>query len=177
MPRDAQQSEAAWELVERAREGDRAAFGELFALHHPAVFRVARARLPHAAAQDAAAETFARAWVAIPRYRRTGAPFVAWLYGITRNVVADMARRGARTESQAQPDLPAADPWRSRDERLDLLAALADLPEEQRRVIELKYLIGLTNDEVAAALGKKPGAVNAQQWRALRTLERMLGER
>jgi len=177
MPRDAQHSDAVWDLVERAREGDRAAFGELFRLHHPAVFRVARARLPHAAAQDAAAETFTRAWVALPRYRRTGAPFIAWLYGITRNVVADMARRGARTESQAQPDLPASDPWSSRDDHIDLLAALADLPEDQRRVIELKYLVGLTNVEVAAALGKKPGAVNAQQWRALRALERMLGER
>ncbi len=166
--------DAGWDLVERARQGDRDAFGALFRAHHAAIFRVARARLPQAAAEDAAAETFARAWVALPRYRRTGAPFVSWLYGIARNVTADAVRRGARSEPVADPEQPARDPWTGRDDHLDLLDAIASLPEEQRRVIELKYLLGLTNDEVAAALGKSPGAVNAQQWRALRALERFL---
>jgi len=177
MPEDTAPVDAGWELVERARGGDRDAFGELFRLHHAAVFRVARARLPHGLAEDAAAETFARAWVALPRYRRTGAPFVSWLYGITRNVVADGLRRGQRTESQAEPDTGAVDPWGRHDDHLALAEALAALPEEQRQVIELKYLMGLTNDEVGAALGKKPGAVNAQQWRALRSLQRILGSR
>ena len=59
----------------------------------------------------------------------------------------------------------------------DLLAlreAIDLLPTEQRQVVELKYLVGLTNDEVAAALGTTAGAVNAKQWRALRALERLL---
>jgi RNA polymerase sigma-70 factor (ECF subfamily) len=170
-------TDAGWGLVERARAGDRDAFGELFQRHHAAVFRVVRSRLPDALAEDAAAETFARAWVALPRYKRTGAPFVAWLYGIARNVAADALRRASRTDSQADLTDRAHDPWDRHADEQALAEALAALPEEQRQVIELKYLVGLTNDEVGAALGKKPGAVNAQQWRALRALQRELGSR
>jgi RNA polymerase sigma-70 factor (ECF subfamily) len=177
MQRPEKRVEHGWELVERARDGDRDAFGELFRAHHAAVFRLARARLPHALAEDAAAETFTRAWVALPRYKRTGAPFASWLYGIARNVVADVVRRSYRTEAREDLDGDAVDPWGGRDDRLALAEAIAALPKEQRQVIELKYLMGLTNDEVGTALGKKPGAINAQQWRALRALERLLGSR
>ena len=170
-------AEDGWALVERARSGDRDAFGELFQRHHAAVFRVARSRLPHSLAEDAAAETFARAWAALPRYKRTGAPFVAWLYGIARNVANDAVRRASRTDGQADLEDRAHDPWVRHAEEQALADALAALPEEQRQVIELKYLMGLTNEEVGAVLGKKPGAVNTQQWRALQTLQRALGSR
>lgn len=167
----------SWDLVDRARDGDRDAFGQLFRCHYGAVFRVARSRLSHAEAEDAASETFTRAWKALPRYRRTGAPFASWLYGIARHVVTDMAKATYRTQPGAEVNRDAVDPWPTSDDQLRLQQALAELPEEQRQVIELKYLMGLTNDEVAAALGKKPGAVNTQQWRALRALERRLGSR
>lgn len=168
-------AEDGWALVERARAGDRDAFGELFRRHYAAVFRVASSRLPHGLAEDATAETFARAWAALPRYKRTGAPFVAWLYGIARNVAADAGRRARRDHREPDTEDRAHDPWARHGEEQALADALATLPEEQRQVIELKYLLGLTNDEVGAALGKKPGAVNAQQWRALRALQRRLG--
>jgi RNA polymerase sigma-70 factor (ECF subfamily) len=166
-----------WDLVERAKSGDRDAFGRIFTLHHASVFRLARSRLPHALAEDAVAETFTRAWAALPRYRRTGAPFVAWLYGIGRHVVADMAGAGRRVESRPEVAQNPHDPWPGGDDRLALGGALAQLPEEQRQVIELKFLVGLSNDEVGLVLGKKPGAVNTQQWRALRALQRILGSR
>jgi len=60
---------------------------------------------------------------------------------------------------------------------LTLSQAMDRLPQEQRQVLELKFLVGLTNSEVAAALGKTTGAVNAKQWRALEALRRTLGER
>jgi DNA-directed RNA polymerase specialized sigma24 family protein len=44
-------------------------------------------------------------------------------------------------------------------------------------VIEAKFLVGLTNAELAAALGKSTGAINALQWRGLRALQRMLEDR
>lgn len=166
-----------WTLVERAVGGDRDAFGQLFRRHHAAVFRVARSRLAHARAEDAAAETFARAWQALPRYRRTDAPFVSWLYGIARHVVADMAKVDHRSEPREDIEAGTWDPWPGRDDAARLRDALDALPEEQRLVIELKFLVGMTNDEVAAALHKRPGAVNTQQWRALRALQRHLGQR
>jgi RNA polymerase sigma-70 factor, ECF subfamily len=162
------------ELAARARRGDRGAFEQLYRTHHAAVFRLARFHLG-ADAEDATAETFVRAWAALPRYEDTGAPFVAWLYGIARHVVADEFRRMGRVEPRSEvPD--RAIEFRA-DDRLDLRAAIDRLPEEQRVVIELKFLADLKNPEIASLLGTTTGAVNAKQWRALNTLNEILESR
>src|SRR5918999_3994570 len=167
-------------LVERARQSDKEAFGRLYQLYHGRVFRLARFHLD-GAAEDVVAETFLRAWVALPRYRNTGAPFVAWLYGIARHVVADELAARRRVEPRAEPPddstNPGPDERLGQDDRLALAMAIARLPQAQRRVVELKFLIGLSNAEVAKAFGKTTGAINAMQWRALRTLRRMLVDR
>ena len=160
--------------VERAKEGDRDAFGDLYRQYHPPVFRLARAHLSEGA-EDAVAETFLRAWKALPRYRSTGAPFLAWLYGIARHVIADEFRRRAKVEPR--PDLPDRGVEWAVDDKLSLAEAIRRLPDEQRQVVELKFLMGATNAQVAAVLGKSEGAVNAQQWRALAALRRMLEEK
>jgi RNA polymerase sigma-70 factor (ECF subfamily) len=159
------------DLVGMAREGDQDAFGELFLAHHGAIYRLARATLGDSA-EDVASETFVRAWTAPPKYQDTGAPFVAWLYGIARHLVVDELRRRSRAEPRAIVDNGHVE--HSHDDRLALVAALDGLPDEQRQILELKFFIGLTNDEVGAALGKTPGAVNAQQWRALQSLRKMI---
>ena len=160
-------------LVERAGRGDRDAFGELFRLHHGRVYRLARAHVGEAA-DDVVAETFLRAWRGLERYRPTGVSFAAWLYGIARHVVADELRRRSRVRVTAEVPDRSSEP--QEDDRLTLAAAIRRLPERQRQVVELKFLVGLSNEEVGRALGKSPGAVNAIQWRALESLRRMLEE-
>lgn len=162
------------ELVAAAQGGDRDSFGMLYEEYRRKVFNLARFSLPYATAEDAVGETFVRAWAALPKYRDQGVPFVAWIYGIARHVVTDALRAGSRVELWAEPrlDEPAA---RDHDlDRLTLGAALDRLSAEQRAVIEMKYLAGLTNEEVGNALGKSPGAVNTQQWRALAALRQIL---
>lgn len=160
-------------LVERARGGDREAFGDLYRTYHAPLFRLARAHLRDGA-EDAVAETFLRAWKGLPRYRDTGIPFLGWLYGIARHVIADEFRRRAKVEPRA--DVPDRRVEWEVDDGLALAAAIRRLPDEQRQVVELKFLMGATNAQVAAALGKSQGAVNAKQWRALGALRRMLEE-
>lgn len=160
-------------LVERALESDRQAFGELYRLFHGSVFRLARFYL-NGAAEDAVAETFLRAWTSLPRFRNTGAPFSAWLYGIARHVVAD--ERKALRRVEPRPHLPDRATEMPEDDRLMLAMAIERLPRLYRRLIELKFLMGLTNAEVSAALGKSVGAINALQWRAIRKLRGMIGE-
>ena len=165
------------QLVEKAKRGDRDAFAELYRLHHARIFRMARLHLGDLGdgAEDAVAETFLRAWAALPRYRVTGAPFVAWLFGIARHVVLDEVARGRRV--MPREELPErARSW-TVDDRLTLAQALDRLPVAQRQVVELKYLAGMRNEEVASALGKSKGAINAMQWRALGTLREILEER
>lgn len=170
-PQGADASDEPHDWIERARSGDREAFGELYKRYRPAIFRLVRASLGPDA-EDAVAETFVRAWAGLPRYCKTGAPFASWLYGIARHVVVDALRSNKRTECRDQ--LPERSTSNDADTELDLASAIARLPKRLREVIEMKYLMGLTNPDVAKALGISIGAVNAKQWRALRALEKML---
>jgi RNA polymerase sigma-70 factor, ECF subfamily len=158
-------------LVQRAQEGDKDAFGQLYRLHHAQVFRLVRVRLGEDA-DDVTSDIFLRAWAALPRYQSTAAPFVAWLYGIARHVVADEFRRRKRTAPVAE--VPEAGVEFHEDERLAISEAMARLPDTQRQIVEMKFLMGLRNPEVAAALGITVGAVNAKQWRALKALRDFL---
>jgi RNA polymerase sigma-70 factor (ECF subfamily) len=163
--------QAVLPLVEAARRGDKDAFGQLYRRYHTRVFGLARFYLGDGA-EDAVADTFMRAWSALPRYRVTAAPFVAWLYGIARHVVADELKRRRRIEARDHLPEEVVDP--QHEERLALAAAIGKLPKQQRQIVEMKYLLGMKNAEVARAMKKTIGAVNAQQWRALQTLKNTL---
>ncbi|MGI9194418.1 MAG: RNA polymerase sigma factor [Actinomycetota bacterium] len=169
--------EAIANLVEQAKRGGSEAFGEIYRLHHQALFRYARYRLGQQAAEDAVSETFVRAWQGLPRYRETGAPFVSWLYGIARHVVVDAGNAERRVEPRGEFPDHAIELALGTVDHIELADAISALPQKQRQVIELKFLIGLNNEEVGKALGKSPGAVNAQQWRALEGLKRIMGTR
>lgn len=154
-------------LVERARDGDKDAYGQIFRLHHDAIFRYARLHVA-AEAEDIVAEVFTRAWIQLPGYAYTGVPFVGWLYGIARHVVSDEVRRQARLEYR--PTIPETlEKW-AEDDRLELAEAITKLPLEQRQVIEMKFLMDMRNPEVAEAMHTTTNAVNARQWRALTAL-------
>jgi len=163
-------------LVEAARSGDREAFAELYRVHHAAVYRLARFSLPVAVVEDAVADTFLRAWSGLATYRDTGAPFAAWLYGIARHVVADVHRAAARVDPSREVPEDARSFDQQETDRVVLAEAIRQLPDDQRHVIELKFLAGLPNPDVARALGKSIGAINALQWRAIANLRRILGE-
>ena len=101
-----------------------------------------------------------------------GSPFSAWLYAIARHVAIDAVRRRVRDEPRAE--LPDRGVESGVDDRLELAEAIAKLPEDQRTVIEMKYFVGLTNDEVAALMGRSPGAINALQHRAHEALRALV---
>ena len=161
-------------LVARAKEGDRDAFGALYREHVAAVSRLVRFRLGRED-EDAVSEVFLRAWRGLGTYRDTGVPFAGWLYGIARHVAIDALRASIRTEPRAE--LPDTEVEPMTAELLTLHDAIERLPTEQRQVIELKYLVGMSNAEVAAAMDTSPGAINAKQWRALKALADVLEEK
>src|SRR5690349_8716460 len=147
-------------LVARAKDGDQDAFGTLYRQHAAAVSRVVRFRLG-GEDEDAVSEVFLRAWRGLASYRDTGVPFAGWLYGIARHVAIDALRRRGRDEPSDELPDGGVEPMTA--EVMTLRGAIEALPTEQRQVIELKYLVGLTNEEVAASMSTTPGAVNARQ--------------
>lgn len=167
--------------VERACQGDGVAIGVLYRRYAPAVFRYLFYRLGDPQmAEDLTSEVFVRALEALPRYRRRGLPFSAWLYRIAGARVADYFRqrrrrptvalhseRGARSEPPEEEVL-------ARMTAEELQRALVRLTDLQQQVIVLRFVEGLSHSEVAAIVGKSEEAVRVLQFRALRALRRLL---
>lgn len=167
------------ELVGRAGRGDKAAFGQLVSRHHRRLMAVAmRSVGSRAAAEDVVQEVFTRAWVKAPGWQSRdggGASYGAWLSRVAVNLCIDGARRQRTTTLDDVPDMP--DPAANADEILErqeraarVRAAIATLPERQRRAISLSYDAELSNIEGAAAMETSVGAYELLLVRARRTL-------
>jgi RNA polymerase sigma-70 factor (ECF subfamily) len=162
--------------VERLRAFNQEAWAALYDRHHTRIWRYAYARTgDRDEADDLAAHVFAEAVASIGRYRYRGRPFLAWLYGIARNLTAERARRRHR-----EPPRTAAEPHGgSLEERLDsmeLARALEGLTESQREVVVLRFFAGYSTREIAAAMDKREAAIYSLEVRALDSLRRILGE-
>lgn len=170
-------------LVGAARNRDRDAVARLFDRYYDAVYRYAYARLGNVAdAEDAAAETFTAMVRALPRFRWRGVPFEAWLFRIAMSKVVDVARHRTRVRvlgdepvpHEADPD-PDVEPERAaavREVRRELVAAIEQLPRDQRDVVMLRFFAGRSIRETAELLGRSDGAIKQLQFRALKALRR-----
>jgi RNA polymerase sigma-70 factor (ECF subfamily) len=173
------------EIVARAQRGEPEAAGLLYDAHQAAIFRYLWFRLgERETAEDLTGEVFIRMLEALPRYRPTATPFRAWLYRIARNLAIDYGRRAGQTTTIALEEVlaehdPAHDPAQQVDQRLSLEAlrtALAKLEAEQREVVTLRFLAGLSLRETAAVVDKTEAAVKALQHRGLAALNQTLNE-
>jgi RNA polymerase sigma factor (sigma-70 family) len=171
------------DLIGRAKRGDTHAYEELVYAYQGIAFRTAYVIARNAAdAEDAAQDGFVKAWRALGRFR-AGAPFKPWLLRIVANEAHNRRRSaGRRTRlafraAAAEPSGGAApSPEASlldAERRQGLLAAVNELPEDQRVVISLRYFAGLSEDEVAETLGIAPGTVKSRTSRALERLREL----
>ncbi len=168
-------------LAERARDGDTQAFAALYDRYFEKVFRYVYYRVrEEAEAEDVTSEVFFRALRAMPRYEPRQ-PFLAWLYRIARNAIIDRARaarpRVSFEDALAHPDAGdhVIDPDArilATDRRSRLRAALAHLTAEQQEVVVLRFVEGLSADEVGKVMRKRSGTVRGLQYRALQALRK-----
>ena len=174
------------DAIDRATRGDAAAFEHLVRSHQDLAFRTAYLITGDAAeAEDAAQTGFVKAYYALCAGRfRPGAPFRPWLLQIVdneaRNRRSAAARRPALTLS-ALGDLPLVDPGPSPeavavagDQRRHLIDALNQLREEDRAVLTYRYVLDLSEAEMAAALGCRRGTVKSRLSRSLVRLRAQL---
>lgn len=168
-------------LLERFREGDAAAFDEIVRRHRLAVYRVARRVLgSHADADEAAQETFVRAWRALAGFRGD-AQLRTWLIRIALNVSRTLGARRSRTTGleEAEEMTDGATGAEAAAERAQALSRVREavtlLPPRQREVVALKVYSDMTYEDVAAAMGLTIGAVKAHLHQAVRNLRRRVG--
>lgn len=158
---------------------DPSAFAALYERYVEVVLRYCYRRLGNwADAEDVTSLVFARVAAALPRYR--SGSFRSWLFTIAHNAVANsrrgrnpvepLERAGEILDAGPTPEEIAF----AAEERDELARALRQLPDLQRRVIELR-LAGLTGPEIAAVLDRSHAAVKMLQLRAIDRLQELLG--
>lgn len=166
-------------LIQHARGGSREAFGHLYERHRATIARYVAARIRDPSdSEDLTEAIFESAWRAMGRYREQGVPFLAWLYRLAHNRVVDHYR-ALRPMVTLIPEVhesieDASAPLELNIDSADLLKALHALTDDQRDVIVLRFIQGMSGREVAQAMDKREDAVRALQFRALATLRRIL---
>ncbi len=166
------------QLISRAKESERAAWDEIFNRHYQRVYIFVFCRIGDAAAaEELTADVFVEAWKGIRRFNYRGVPLLSWLYRIAHNLLADFLHK--RNRSKKQPfEEGVADP---RDEAEtaavwhSVAAALKKLTLEQQRVLVTRFIEGLSLAETAALMGKNENAVKALEFRALKSVRKILG--
>ncbi|MEV0096428.1 ECF subfamily RNA polymerase sigma factor, BldN family [Streptomyces sp. NPDC050738] len=171
------------ELVERAQAGEADAFGRLYDQYSDTVYRYIYYRVGgKATAEDLTSETFLRALRRISTFTWQGRDFGAWLVTIARNLVADHFKSSRfRLEVTTGEMLDANEVERSPEDSVleslsnaALLEAVRKLNPQQQECVTLRFLQGLSVAETARVMGKNEGAIKTLQYRAVRTLARLL---
>lgn len=154
-------------LVREAQQGSSTAMARLYSLHWRSAYRAAYLVVHDAAAaEDIAQDGFLAAVDALDRFDRRR-PFGPWLHRIVINRALDWARREAlrrrvaREESVFEP-LPPPEEIGG-----EMIAALKELPAEQRAVVVLRHLLEYTPGEIATMLELPRGTVNSRLRRGL----------
>lgn len=180
---------AVWAVVQRAQDGDQKAIAHLYQRYQNTIFRFVYFRVGNRPiAEDIAQDAWVRALKRLPSYEYQNKDLGAWLVTIARNLIADYFKSGRYRLEVTTGDV--LDP--NREERgpeghpeltvvghlsnVALLTAVKKLNPEQQECIVLRFLHGLNVAETATAMGKQEGAIKALQYRAVRSLARLLPE-
>lgn len=175
-------------LVPAAVKGDRGALQRILEIIHPLVLRYVRARISNGripGAEDIAQDACLAVVSSIGRYTDRGRPFMAYVYGVVSNKVADACRTYVRDHSHPTDEVPDSASREANPEEEALLTdgsnrvrlLLDSLNERAREIITLRVLVGLSAEETADIVGTTPGAVRVAQHRALANLRKAMDTR
>ncbi len=170
------------ELVLRAIEGDREAFGALYRRYVRQIYNFILYRVQHPQeAEDLTARVFFRALQNIHRYEHRGLSFSAYLYRIAHNLVSNWHRDNNRVQSIPLEDAPPPrtevhPEWLliQEEDRERLLKAVRALPEDRQLLLILKFVEGLSNAEIAHIMGRTEGAIKSLYHRTLVALRQQM---
>ena len=161
--------------VTRAKSGDMEAIGFLYLRYKDNVYGYVLSILRDAhAAEDATQTVFLKLISVIHKYEPRQVPFTAWILRVAHNVAIDSLRqrRPVPCEEVIESWRPADDS--SHDRRWGLEQALETLPEDQRDVVVLRHLVGLSPGEIADRMGRTESSIHGLHHRARRAVRREL---
>jgi RNA polymerase sigma-70 factor (ECF subfamily) len=161
------------ELIDAAKL-DPGRFGELYERHFERVYAyVSRRVRDRAAAEDVTSEVFHHALANLKHFEWRGAPFGSWLMRIASNAITDrwrkLHRESGDIDAVAEPISKDPSP-EDVQHTARLFALVRTLPEDQRRVIEMRFAEDKSVREIATAMGKTEGAIKQLQFRGVQRL-------
>jgi len=157
--------------VARAKQGDHEAVRFLYLRYADNVYGYVRTIVrDHHDAEDVTQQVFAKLMTSISKYEARGVPFVAWLLRMSHNVAVDAVRSRRTTPVAAiyGPDEAVCE--NAPDRARSLRAALAALPEDQRQVVVMRHVLGLSPVEIAEQLQRTHSSVYGLHHRGRRAL-------
>jgi RNA polymerase sigma-70 factor (ECF subfamily) len=160
------------QAVARAKAGDREAVRFLYMRYADNVYGYVRSIVKdHHEAEDVTQHVFAKLITAIGKYEPRAVPFSAWILRVARNVAVDhlRSRRSAPSEEIFGMDERADDV--SIDRSYSVREALAALPDEQRKVVVLRHVVGLNPGEIARCMGRTESSIHGLHHRGRRALQ------
>jgi RNA polymerase sigma-70 factor (ECF subfamily) len=158
-------------LVAKAAGGDEAALALIYDTYARDIYRYHYSRVGNVPdAEDLTAQTFMAVLEVLPSYQPRGL-FRAWIFRISYHKLMDYYRQQKHLAVQISPEIPVLEEKLDgviQDQAQELLAALFEaLPEAERELIRLRYLVGLTYAEIGMVLGRKEDAVRKRLNRLL----------
>jgi len=165
-------------LLVQAAQNDPSRFAELYDKHFERVYAfVARRVRNRDLAEDLTSDVFHKTLAALPRFDWRGIPFAVWLLRIAANVVTDQWKQAAKEVSDDSHE-PVVDVTpEDVEQRAQLFRLVNQLPEDQGRVVVMRFAEGKTVREISHELGRTEGAVKQLQFRGLQSLRAHFGEK
>ena len=169
-------AEAQERLLVEAAQKDPARFGELYEIHFERVYAYVAKRVgDRAAAEDLTSEVFHRALASLPRFDWRGIPFAVWLLRIAANLIVDRWKQVGREVVEDPPEQVIEVCPVEVEHRARLFRMVELLPEDQRRVVIMRFAEEKSIKEIAGELGRTEGAVKQLQFRGLQNLRARMG--
>jgi RNA polymerase sigma-70 factor (ECF subfamily) len=166
------------QAVGRAKQGDAEGIHFLYVRFYDDVLRYVNSLVrDYHEAEDITQNVFAKLITAITKYEERAVPFTAWIMRVARNAALDhlRARRAVPTEEIRINERSEADSHLERG--LDIREALEELPDDQREVLVLRHVMGLSPVEIAGTLEKTESSVHGLHHRGRRALQGALESR
>jgi RNA polymerase sigma-70 factor (ECF subfamily) len=160
--------------VKLAKGGDRDALQYLYTVYSNNIYGYVRSIVhDDYEAEDVTQHVFAKLMTTLVKYDDRGVPFFAWLVRLARNASIDHLRSNRLTPTENVID-PNATYGGDLDQAETVRTALASLPNEQRQVVFLRHVVGLTPGEIADRLGRSESSIHGLHHRGRRALQREL---
>lgn len=170
------------ELIQKARKGDKDAFGQIYKIYYRKIYRYSRINLnSQETAEDLAQETFLKAWRSISTFSAySGGSLQAFLFRIARNLMIDLSREKKEFPLDTALEIESKDDFEEDPDRKTNIEtvqkALTKLEDEDKQLVILRFFEEMPHADIAQIIDSNEGAVRVKLHRILKKLKEIINE-